>query len=492
MNREYSHIKTIKLCANMFVKNVFSTSKAYNPHVIDKKVKLIDEITKPGDEPFPREMRYPVPNGHAWREFYEFIVFPPSSENLSVSVPNPRSTTPVNPSFVSSKNGERVFKELPVVKNKSSNASISMRSKPKKASEQINEDFQNMSLIENVTISPSKRSKKNKKDKIPPICALKKVLGFGPCKNFEFSNNTENIYYASGSIVVMQSIEAGSQKLFTGHSDNILTFTVDQADEYMTSSQKDSPLIRIWRVPSQECIALVKSSEEPCSILNFSLADKALLGVTCSRPRSKLILWDTSFLKLKGDISIICEGSCSDNLIKGQLSPVTSSKMATCSSRSLQIWRLRAGKLKSCSISQFFGLEYVLRDLRWGSVGGDTESFIYLATAAGVIIEVDSSKASTVRCVDLCAAEGPGVKSINSIGVHSAFGVTGTDDGNLKVWDSQFGEVILNVEHESAVKSCLISANGLKLLAVTETDSVGVLDATTKSYSTVLRSHSKK
>ncbi|KAL5257469.1 hypothetical protein ACHWQZ_G012421 [Mnemiopsis leidyi] len=492
VNREYSHIKSIKLCANMFVKNVFSTCKSYNPLVIDKKIKVIDEITKPGDEPFPREMRYPVPSGHEWKEFYVFIKFPPTTENLSVTVPNSRTVTPVNPTFVSSKNGERVFKELPVVKNKASNISISIRPKPKKASEKIDEDFHNMSLIENVTISPNKRFKRHKKDKLTPICSLKRVLGLGPCKKFEFSSNTKHFYYASGSILVMQSIKSGAQKLFTGHSDSILTFTVDQADEYMTSSQKDSPLIRIWAVSSNECIALVKSADEPCSKLNFSLSDKVLLGVTSSRPRSKLILWDTSLLKLKGDMSIICEGSCSDSLIQAQLSPVNSSKIATCSSRSLQIWRLRAGKLKSCSISHFFGLEYVLRDLKWGPTGCDAENFIYLATAAGAIIEVDSTKASAIRCIDLCAVEGPGVKSINSINVHSAFGVTGTDDGNLKIWDSQFSEVILNVEHESAVKHCLISTNGLKLLAATETDSVGVLDATTKSYSTVLRSHSKK
>ena len=68
----------------------------------------------------------------------------------------------------------------------------------------------------------------------------------------------------------------------------------------------------------------------------------------------------------------------------------------------------------------------------------------------------------------------------------------GTEDGNLKVWDPQFQEVILNVEHESAVTRAVISSDGLKLLAVTETDSVGVLDASTKVYKTVLRSHSKK
>ena len=487
-------MKSIKLCASMFVKNVFTTSKQYNPNVTGVKNTVIDEITNPGDQPFPREMKYPVPNGHEWKEFYQFIKFPSTSENLSVSIKdNLKGKQSPNPSFVSSQNGKRVFRELPVVKNKVSKHSVMAKSpKLKKASETIDDNFHNMSLIENVTISSYKDINKKKASKTPPFCELNNIVGLGPCKKVEFSSNAESIYYAAGSVIVCQAIEKKSQKKFTGHSGSILTFAVDDHDEHIASSQRDSPLVRIWSTSSQECIALIKSADEPCGVLHFSRTDKALLGVTCSRPKSKLILWDTSLLKLQGDISIICEGVCSDTLIKGQLSSTTSQKIATCSSRSVQIWRLKAGKFKSCTISTFMGLEHVLQDLKWGSVIGNTANFIYVGTASGIIIELDSSKAAISRCIDICAIEGPGVKSINSIGVHSAFAVSGTGDGSMKVWDSGFREVILNVEHESAVTNCTISVNGLKLLAVTETDSIGILDATTKAYTTILTSHSKK
>lgn len=492
VNREYSHIKSIKLCANMLVKNVFTTSKPYNPHVTDKKIMKIDDITKPGDEPFPREMRFPVPNGHTWSEFYQFIKFPTTTDNLSVSLKNKPPSPSINPSFVSSKNGDRVFRELPIVRNKASNANLSKKSSSKKASERIEEDFQNMSLIENVTITSTHDAKKPVNTKTPPICSLQKILGFGPCKKIVFSGDTECIYYAAGSVIIKQRLSDKSQSLIRGHTDNVLTFSVDERDEFVASSQKESPLVRIWSVKTQECVALVKSWDESCSVLQFSGSDKALLGMTSSRSKSKMILWDTSMLSLKGDITIISEGSCSEGLLTAQMSHVTSGKIASCSSRAVQIWRLKAGKLKSCSLSTFYGLEYALRDVKWGSISNNTDNLVYVATLSGIIIEINSSKATVSRCIDICAIEGPGVKSINSISIHGAFAITGTDDGSLKVWDPLFNEVILNVEHEAAVTHCGISSNGLKLLAITEADSVGVLDASTRSYTTVLRSHSKK
>ena len=493
INREYSHTKSIKLCANMFVKNVFSTSKPYNPNVADKKTSVVDEITNSGDEPFTREMRYPVPSGHVWSEFYQYIKFPSTSENLSVSIKdNLSSKQSASPSFVLSRNGKRIFRELPIVRNNASNHSIMAKApKLKKASEKIEDDFHNMSLIENVAISSFKDNKK-KTSKAPPFCELRTIVGFGPCRKVEFSRHVDSIYYAAGAVMIRQYINKFKQTKFTGHSDSILTFAVDDHDEYMASSQKDSPLIRIWLTSSKECIALIKSADEPCGVLEFSKTDKALLGVTFSRPKSKLILWDTSLLKLQGDISIICEGVCNDALIRGQLSSTTSQKIATCSSRSVQIWRLKTGKLKSCTISTFMGLEHVLQDLRWGSPTGNSEHFIYVATASGVIIELDSTKAAVSRCIDICTIEDHGVKSINSIAIHNSFALSGTGDGSMKVWDPGFKDVILNVEHESAVTNCAISFDGLKLLAVTETDSIGILDATTKAYTTILTSHSKK
>ena len=494
INRQFSHLKSIKLCANMFVKNVFTTSRPYNPLVADKKVLKIDDLTAAGDEPFPRELRFPVPSGHEWEEFYHFIKFPPTSENLSVAIQNNEKTGKVvNPTFVSSKNGERVFRELPVVRNKSSNVTLSVKKKKKKTSEQINEDFQNMSLIENVTISALNKPSKAAKQITPKFCDLKKIVGFGPCRHVEFSSDNSGFYYGAGSILIRQSIdEPFSQSMFTGHTNDIMAFSKNSTDEFLASSQKESPLVRVWSIASRECIALVKSAEDPCTTLQFSATERVLLGVTSQRPRSRLILWDTSLLKLKGDISIVSEGSCSDVLIHARLSPLNSGKLASCSSRSLQIWRLRAGKLKSCAISVFNGLELVLRDVAWGCVATNTEQNVYLATAAGLVIQVDTSKATVSRTIDLCAVEGPGVKSINSLAMHEAFAVTATDDGSLKVWDPAFKECLLTVEHESAVTSCHVSTDGMKLLAVTETGSVGVLDASNKSYKTVLRSHSRK
>eukprot|EP00116_Pleurobrachia_bachei_P004256 sb/3464518/ len=439
-------------------------------------------------------MRYPVPSGCSWVDVYHLVRLPETTENISVPIRQKAvlpTTTP--PPFLSATKGNRVFRELPVVKNEHSKTSVG-RSKVK-VSEKINEDFQNMSLTENVTITYGKNLNK-RSDKstavVGPVCQLRRVVGFGPCRNVLLSSTSEFLYYAAGSMLVEQRLDTSEQRIFAGHTDTVLAFTVNPTDEYLASSQRDSPLVRLWSLASGECIGLVKSSEDPCTILQFSTSDKCLLGVCAARPRSRFILWDTSLLKLKGDVSIVTEGSCSDTIITAQLSSTSSSRIASCSSRALQIWRIRAGKLKTCSISSFNGLEYVLRDVKWGTLASNTEEMIYVGTGSGIVVQVDSHRAVVVRCIDLTTVEGPGIKSLNGLAVHGAFSVTVGEDGMLRVWDPEWREVMLKVGHEAAVTGCGVSTDGLKLLAVTETDTVGVLDATTKSYTTVVRSHSKR
>uniref|UniRef100_A0A673BY86 WD repeat domain 90 n=1 Tax=Sphaeramia orbicularis TaxID=375764 RepID=A0A673BY86_9TELE len=55
LNRSYSHLKSIKLCANMAVKNLFTS----------------DLLAFDG--PVPREMAFPVPRGSSWHDLYDYI-----------------------------------------------------------------------------------------------------------------------------------------------------------------------------------------------------------------------------------------------------------------------------------------------------------------------------------------------------------------------------------------------------------------------------------
>lgn len=79
LNRQYAYLKTMRLCANMFLKGLFTSDIDYMPGLSAseaRKLGLLDQ----GISPLPREMAFPLPKGADWHELYDYIKFPPDSK----------------------------------------------------------------------------------------------------------------------------------------------------------------------------------------------------------------------------------------------------------------------------------------------------------------------------------------------------------------------------------------------------------------------------
>ncbi|NWS64489.1 WDR90 protein, partial [Chunga burmeisteri] len=81
LNRRYSHLKSIKLCANMLVKNLCTSDLVFVPGVTFSKARQADLACR-GVAPMPREMAFPVPKGQNWHDLYDYIRFPSEGSKL--------------------------------------------------------------------------------------------------------------------------------------------------------------------------------------------------------------------------------------------------------------------------------------------------------------------------------------------------------------------------------------------------------------------------
>uniref|UniRef100_A0A4W3JB08 WD repeat domain 90 n=1 Tax=Callorhinchus milii TaxID=7868 RepID=A0A4W3JB08_CALMI len=72
LNRRYSHLKNIKLCSNMLVKNIFTSDIIFEPSVTVSKAKreglVLQDVC-----PIPREMAFLAPKGENWHDIYDYI-----------------------------------------------------------------------------------------------------------------------------------------------------------------------------------------------------------------------------------------------------------------------------------------------------------------------------------------------------------------------------------------------------------------------------------
>ncbi|KAM4623838.1 WD repeat-containing protein 90 [Polymixia lowei] len=82
VNRHHSHLKSTKLCANMAVKNMFTSDLLLDPEVSFSKAKLLGLSSSQGTGPMPRDMSFPLPKGQRWHDLYDYVRFPSEGAKL--------------------------------------------------------------------------------------------------------------------------------------------------------------------------------------------------------------------------------------------------------------------------------------------------------------------------------------------------------------------------------------------------------------------------
>ncbi|NXJ98119.1 WDR90 protein, partial [Corythaixoides concolor] len=81
LNCRYSHLKSVKLCSNLLVKNLCTSDLVFDPGVTFSEARQGDLACR-GVAPMPREMAFPVPKGEKWHDLYDYIRFPPEGSKL--------------------------------------------------------------------------------------------------------------------------------------------------------------------------------------------------------------------------------------------------------------------------------------------------------------------------------------------------------------------------------------------------------------------------
>uniref|UniRef100_A0A671LJY9 CFA20 domain-containing protein n=1 Tax=Sinocyclocheilus anshuiensis TaxID=1608454 RepID=A0A671LJY9_9TELE len=73
LNRTHSHLKSVKLCADMSVKNIITSDLLFDPGLSFSEFRQSGVMLPDGTAPMPREMWFPVPKGQSWHNLYDYI-----------------------------------------------------------------------------------------------------------------------------------------------------------------------------------------------------------------------------------------------------------------------------------------------------------------------------------------------------------------------------------------------------------------------------------
>ncbi|XP_067044850.1 WD repeat-containing protein 90-like isoform X1 [Acropora muricata] len=414
LNRQYSYLKNMRLCASMFLKGLFTGDIDYQPGISAseaRKLGLLDQ----GISPVPREMAYPLTKGADWHQLYDYIKFPPGNKvaqfgiiaNAKTTLRPPKANTVHGSSGDGSllhedktgkSNQRETSKDIYHKKESKTRHAVSSRvalvdklnpqkQRPTKRQHVVipaalpTVGVERADLAEtkgaevHVYAHPSKvvtnlqhpkekalkgertvstKSVDFKTLKPDPILSLKRVVGFGggTFREALWTKNGSCIVYPCHAIIVSIEVSSGQQQFFTGHTEKVSALAFDGRTDILASAQTGSPsVIRVWKYQTRKCAAMFRAEVHNVHCISLSCSGNILCGVgKDNQSRQMVVVWDVSHAVRGGEVSIIAKAHTDVDICRMKIAEFDDSRLVSCGTDNIRFWRIRHGSLRSCPV----------------------------------------------------------------------------------------------------------------------------------------------
>lgn len=547
LNRRFSYLKSVRLCANMMVKNIFTSDNLYEPGLTVEKAKKAGLLGK-GLNPMPREMSFPAQRGDNWNDLYDFIRFPndsnkkpfdsiqfPDDPEIRQDVPNGADPKRVAPRTVNISQcvtdrvsmidkithpkqkvkRHKVTTELPfvgvddvsIVQDSAGEVHVFAHPEEEVVIHQENPKTGELRQVAKMPTGSYLQPKNPECKSLEPdpILRLKRIVGFGGCsfRDALWSSDGSTVVYPCHAVVIAMKVTNGHQRFFIGHTDKVSCVGLNGAGTLLASGQT-GPLsvVRIWKFDTGECMAMTKTHAHSLHTLSFSHRGSTLCGVgKDSHGKNMVVIWNTSKVMKNREVSVMAKAHSDVDISRMKIASFDDTRMVSCGRDNVRLWRVKEGQLRSAPVNlgEYHLMEFtdVCFEAGYHADKDPAERIVYACSKTGHVFEIDLQKVTIKHVRRLLPNENKAGKdkqkgtglAINCMSVNETFCVMGSDDGYLRLWPLDFEHVYLEAEHEGPVTAVDFSADGMKILAGTSTGNLGILDISTRGYTTVMRSH---
>ncbi|XP_062955596.1 WD repeat-containing protein 90 isoform X1 [Cynocephalus volans] len=450
LNRHYSHLKSIKLCASLLVRNLYTSNLCFDPAVSVTEARRAQLPVIP----VPREMAFPVPKGESWHDHYVHIRFPsdspkapsqpiqkscspsetvlprpvpqpfphlvafskPMQDGISsvVQIPNPTASQQAPlaakplPEVILSHECSKVFKvgglgihgQEPSAQVETANSHMAVSGVHVFAHESA---VGPMALEDASSREPPGRKQswqeialdKNlsrQRSFLPdPILRLKRVIGFGghSTKWALWTKDGVAVVYPCHAVIVVLHIDTGDQRFFLGHTDKVSTLALDGSNLLLASTQVRPPsIVRLWDFHTGGCLSLFQSPMHAVCSLSFSNSGALLCGIGKDHHgRTVVVAWGTGQVGLGGEVVVLAKVHTDFDIQAFRVTFFDETRMASCGRGSVRLWRLRGGELRSCPVD--LGVHHMLQFTDLAFKQTQEGPTLYVCSRSGHILEID-------------------------------------------------------------------------------------------------------
>uniref|UniRef100_U3JPK0 WD repeat domain 90 n=1 Tax=Ficedula albicollis TaxID=59894 RepID=U3JPK0_FICAL len=505
LSRRYSHLRGVKLCCNLLVKNLCTSDLLFEPGEEPRAGARLGDLSCHGIAPMPRELAFPVPKGEKWHDLYDYIRYGCSNPTAAPRPPHApgkgrmgNATTPAPPAASFDSARLNALKLSPVTGETQSCLCASERA-PWREDPSLALSMMVLSGFLFQGLVPD------------PILKLRTIIGFGGCstKWALWTRDSTAVVYPCHAVIVALLLKTGEQRFFLGHTDKVSALALGGSGALLASAQAGPrSLGRLWDFPTGSCLCLFKTSLRSLVSLSFSHSGAVLCGVGKDvHSKTMVVVWNTAQVTRGGSVTVLAKAHTDVDIQAMKIAFFDDTRMVSCGRDNVRLWRVRSGALRWCAVAlgEYHSLDF--SDLAFEEGPGREQEqepenrVLFVCSKSGHVLEVDYKNVCVRSARRLLPAQprgdgeeqagsssGPGI-AINSISISSTFCATGSEDGYMRLWLLDFSAAVLEAEHEASVSSVCISPDGHKVLTTTASGNLGYLDIQARDYNTLMRSH---
>ncbi|XP_039934861.1 WD repeat-containing protein 90 isoform X5 [Hirundo rustica] len=550
LSRRYSHLRGVKLCSNLLVKNLCTSDLLFEPGVTLAEARLGDLCCR-GVAPMPRELAFPVPKGKKWHDLYDYIRFPCQGAKLLHNSIQKNFPSPVAGDQVPEEPGcplatlsravcdrlslvqqitspKGVPHRCPVITKNIPEVHLAVPGPPRAvpAGDPVLEEEQRLHGAGDtrqplpphdggIHVYAYQRGGQttravpgSEEGLVPdPILKLRAIIGFGGCstKWALWTRDSTAVVYPCHAVIVALLLKTGEQRFFLGHTEKVSVLALSGSSSLLASAQAGPRSVgRLWDFPTGTCLCLFKTSLQSLVSLSFSHSGAVLCGVGEDvHSKTMVVVWSTAQVTHGGGVTVLAKAHTDVDIRAMKIAFFDDTRMVSCGRDNIRLWRVRSGALRSCPVAlgEYHSLDFTDLAFQERPEQEPEDHVLFVCSRSGHVLEVDYENVCVRSARRLLPAQpqgdgqeqagsssGPGI-AINSISMSSTFCATGSEDGYIRLWPLDFSAAILEAEHESSVSSVCISPDSHKVLSTTATGNLGYLDVQARDYNTLMRSH---
>ncbi|XP_074962061.1 WD repeat-containing protein 90 isoform X4 [Phalacrocorax aristotelis] len=471
VNRCYSHLKSIKLCSNLLVKNLCTSDLVFDPGVTFSEARQANLACR-GVAPMPREMAFPVPKGEKWHNLYDYIRFPSEGSKLAYDSIQKSCPGPVAGGQVLEDPVHQLPQPVTLTKAVRDRLSlIHQITSPKAMPHRCPVMTESIPEVHLAAPGPLRAvpagDKELEKDKRPhsvgdagqspavsdggihvyayqrseqsirgirtgsqegllpdPILKLRTIIGFGGCstKWALWTRNNTAVVYPCHAVIVTLQIQTREQRFFIGHTDKVSALAFNGNSTLLASAQA-GPLsvVRLWDFPTGSCLSVFKTHVHSLLSLSFSYSGAILCGVgKDGHGKTTVVVWNAAQVTRGGEVAMLAKAHTDVDICALKIAFFDDTRMVSCGRDNIRLWRVRSGVLHSCPVNlgEYHSLEFTDLAFEEGHVAErePEDRTLFVCSKSGHVLEVDYKNVCMRSARRLLPAQPQGCQQLDKTG----------------------------------------------------------------------------